>query len=132
MRKYNQAFFFVRRLLKSIGFSLVQTVSATQPSTEDTEPTNGDVDENQKWLETSWCVLDLAGTNQDIFTGLETPEQISIVAASYFSKQLRMFTDAVISMKLLDDIFKLFMVKLYSQCFTAIEFQYELNICSIL
>ena len=36
--------------------------------------------------------------------------QISIVAASYFCKQLRLFTDAVLTTQLLDDVFKLFKV----------------------
>ena len=36
--------------------------------------------------------------------------QISIVAASYVCKQVRLFTDANPTMHLLDDIFKLFKV----------------------
>ena len=55
-------------------------------------------------------MLDLRDSEQDLFRNLETPEQISIMSASYFTKQLRMFTDASITQKLLDDVFKLFMV----------------------
>lgn len=63
---------------------------------------------DRRWLETSWCMLDMPTAEQQLFTDLKTPEQISIVAASYFCKQLRLFTDAVLTMQLLDDIFKLF------------------------
>lgn len=64
---------------------------------------------DKRWLETSWCMLDLRDSEQDLFRNLETPEQIGILSASYFSKQLRMFTDATITQKLLDDVFRLFM-----------------------
>lgn len=67
-----------------------------------------DADSEKKWLETSWCMLDLADEEQNMFRDLKTPEQISILAASYFAKQLRMFTDATVTAQLLDDIFKLF------------------------
>lgn len=81
---------------------------------------DNDEAENQKWLETSWCVLDLGDKDQNMFSDLKTPEQISIIAASYFTKQLRMFTDAIINVKLLDDIFKLFMVRMKCQTDIAI------------
>ena len=94
--------------LKQVFYSCQDTVDAEAPN-DSQEPETVNT-EDQKWLETSWCVLDLEGTDQNMFNNLQTPEQISIVAASYFSKQLRMFTDAIINMQLLDDIFKLFMV----------------------
>lgn len=55
-------------------------------------------------------MLDLDDKAQNMFHELQTPEQISILAASYFAKQVRMFTDASVTPKLLDDIFKLFTV----------------------
>ncbi|KAL4227080.1 hypothetical protein ACF0H5_015054 [Mactra antiquata] len=67
------------------------------------------VEADKRWLETSWCMLDLPESDQYMFKGLHTPEQISILAASYFSKQLRMFTDAIITQNFLDNIFRLFM-----------------------
>lgn len=87
----------------------LQAKGNTDGNTE-TQPLDSQETEDQKWLETSWCVLDLSTSDQQMFSDLHTPEQISIVAASYFTKQLRLFTDAAVTTKLLDDIFKLFMV----------------------
>ncbi|XP_045164453.2 uncharacterized protein LOC123528642 [Mercenaria mercenaria] len=82
---------------------------ATVPKTHDDKVEAEEESADKRWLETSWCMLDLADSEQNLFRNLQTPEQISILSASYFAKQLRMFTDATITPKLLDDVFKLFM-----------------------
>ena len=48
--------------------------------------------------------------SEDPHFELQGPEQVAIAAASHFIKQLRMFTDANVTSKMVDDVFKLFVV----------------------
>lgn len=90
-----------------------ETAAETKPEPTQTDSggtTGAELeDEDERWLERSWCMLELSDSDQGKIKGLHTPEQISILTASYFTKQLRLFTDATITAQLLDDIFKLFM-----------------------
>ena len=41
-------------------------------------------DEDRRWLETSWCKLDLPTAEQHLFADLNTPEQVSGLLIRYF------------------------------------------------
>lgn len=84
------------------------TVHPDNPEDSDDSSDSEEEDKDKRWLETSWCKMDMPTAEQQLFVDLNTPEQISIVTASYFCKQLRVFTDANFTTKLLDDVFKLF------------------------
>lgn len=60
-------------------------------------------------LETSWKQLDPPQEEKSLFKDFEAPEQIAILSATYFTKQLRLYTDAIVTSQLLDSIFKMFL-----------------------
>ncbi|KAK3607195.1 hypothetical protein CHS0354_008880 [Potamilus streckersoni] len=69
----------------------------------------GDVEDTErKWLTTSWCFVQLPSIEQQTIESLSTPDQVSIMAGSFFVKQLQMYTDASPSMEYLDQIFQFF------------------------
>ncbi|XP_052779362.1 uncharacterized protein LOC128216745 isoform X2 [Mya arenaria] len=70
------------------------------------EKTDDGVGQEWELLEDSCRVLPESEAEQ--LRTLDAPEKISVLAASRFTQQLRMSTDAVVTPKLLDDIFRLF------------------------
>ena len=42
----------------------------------DCDDDDGEEEEDRRWLETSWCKLDLPTAEQNLFADLNTPEQV--------------------------------------------------------
>ena len=88
------------------------TFQSTYSGEADDEDSEEDAD-NKKWISKSFVMLDLPTDQQKELNSFDTPEQIGVLAASHFTKQLKLFTDAVVTGDFIDKIFKLFMVIMF-------------------
>ncbi|KAL5015147.1 hypothetical protein ScPMuIL_009417 [Solemya velum] len=64
--------------------------------------------EDEKEISSDWCIVSTPAMEKDYIDYIETADQLGIVCASHFTKQVSLYTDMTLDSKTMDQVFRIF------------------------